>query len=411
MTMRELLDRQSRIHADLKGIVDAPAGTDGDLSEEQETRAADLQAQMAKVKRLIDVQADIDEVERRMSGTPVTGDPKLDKEMRSFSLARAVQHMLGVKVDAGRELEISAELARREQRNTEGFFMPYSFFEKRADVITAGLPAGGPGSNMIGTDHLGNQFIDLLREANPLTNLGVRTLTGLVGDCEIPKLKQSTSVGWFGENSAIPQTDAAFDKITLKPKHVGAWTEYGRNMLLQSSPDIESILRSDLAQVLALEVARATINGTGTSAEPTGILSTTGVQEVTLPADPMQYAPVLADALFMANVRNVAFLANTGFKLTVDNLLTTDGLPIGAAVFFRGYPHVWTSLVPDARIMISGDFSDVIQGTWSAVEVLVNPYMESSYKKGNVALRIILTMDVAVRHPEAFATFAEEVEP
>ena len=67
MTMRELLDRQSRIHADLKGIVDAPAGTDGDLSDEQETRAADLQAQMAKVKRLIDVQADIDEAERRMT--------------------------------------------------------------------------------------------------------------------------------------------------------------------------------------------------------------------------------------------------------------------------------------------------------------------------------------------------------
>ena len=37
--------------------------------------------------------------------------------------------------------------------------------------------------------------------------------------------------------------------------------------------------------------------------------------------------------------------------------------------------------------------------------MLVNPYMESAYKKGNVALRIVLTMDVAIRHPEAFATF------
>ena len=38
--------------------------------------------------------------------------------------------------------------------------------------------------------------------------------------------------------------------------------------------------------------------------------------------------------------------------------------------------------------------------------MLVNPYMESAYKKGNVALRIVLTMDVAVRQPDAFATFA-----
>ncbi len=84
MKMKDLLDRQSRIHNDLKGIMSSLEG--GDLSPEQETRAADLQAEMAKVKRLIDVQADIDEAERRMSGTPVIGDPKLDTEMRSFSL-------------------------------------------------------------------------------------------------------------------------------------------------------------------------------------------------------------------------------------------------------------------------------------------------------------------------------------
>jgi len=154
-----------------------------------------------------------------------------------------------------------------------------------------------------------------------------------------------------------------------------------------------------------MEVARATINGTGDDDEPLGILNTTGIQEVSKPTAAMDYAPVLASALFLANVRGVSFLANSGFKLTVDKLLTTDGLPIGAATFFRGYPNVWTSLVPSGNLLIAGDFSDVIQGTWSAVEVLVNPYMESAYKKGNVALRIILTMDVAIRHPESFATF------
>jgi HK97 family phage major capsid protein len=403
MKMKDLLDKQNRIHNDLKGIMSALEGDD--LTPEQETRAAALQAEMAKVKRLIEVQADLDDAERRMSGTTVTGDPRIDREMRGFSMTRMIQHKLGGNVDAGREAEISAELARVEGRSTEGFFMPYTFFEKRADVITTGQPAGGPGSNMIGTDHLGNQFIDLLREANPLTGLGVRTLTGLVGNVDIPKLKESTSVGWFGENSAIPQTDAQFGKVTLAPKHVGAWTEYSRNMLLQSSPDIESILRSDLAQVLALEVARATISGTGTGSEPRGILHTPGIQKAAMPAALMEYVPELAAALFLANVQAVSFLATAAFKKTVDNLLTQDGLPIGAVMFFRNYPHIWSSLVPANNLLIGGDFSDVIQGTWSAVEVLVNPYMESAYKKGNVALRILLTMDVAIRHPESFATF------
>jgi len=193
--------------------------------------------------------------------------------------------------------------------------------------------------------------------------------------------------------------------VTLTPKHVGAWTEYSRNMLLQSSPDIESILRSDLAQVLGLEVARATINGTGTGAEPRGILNTAGIQTVAQPADAMQYAPMLADLLFTANVGNAAFLTNAGYKLTIDQLLTTDGLPIGAAAFFRGYPFAFSSLVPAPRCMIAGNYSEVLQGTWSSVEVLINPFAESAYKKGNILLRIILTMNVAIRHPEAFATF------
>lgn len=405
MRMRDLLDRQTRIHSDLKGIIEAPAGMDGDLSDEQEIRAATLQTEMGKVKRLIDVQADVDELERRMSGTPVGGDQKFDAELRGFSLLRAVQHQLGVRVDAGRELEISAELARRENRHSDGILMPYTVFERRADTMTTTAPTAGPGSNLVRTDYLGNQFVDLLREANPLAALGVRTITGLVGNVEIPKLKQSTSVGWFGENSAIPATDTAFDKITLSPRHVGALASYSRNMLLQTAPGIEDILRSDLAQVLAMEVARATIAGSGATAEPRGILNTTGIQTVTKPTEDMQLVPALADGLFTANVQNIAFLAHNGFKLSVDQMLTTDGLPIGASVFFRGYQHVWTSLVPAAKVMLAGDFSEVIQGTWSAVELLANPLAEPYYSKGNVGLRIVLTMDVAVRHPEAFAVF------
>ena len=414
--MRNLLKKRSSVVEEMRSLAAAPAGDGGDLSEEQEIRFNNLKIDLEKLEKAIDRQALIDEADRRAEGVSIGGGMRdFEREKREFSLMRAIQHQLGTSVDAGRELEISQELARMEQRSTDGILAPYSVFERRA-TITATAPVGGPGSNLIGTDHLGGQYIDLLREANPLSGLGVRTISGLVGNVEIPKAKTSTAVGWVAENTAFPDTDAAFDKVTMTPKHCGALTAYSRNMLLQSSPDIENILRSDMAQVLALEVARATINGTGTNAQPLGILNQSGIQEIAAPATgggssaplPMQYVPALANVLFTANVQNVSFLAHNGFKLTVDNLLTADGLPIGAATFFRGYPHVWTSLVPADRIMIAGDFSQVIQGTWSAVEILVNPYMESAYTKGNVALRIILTMDVAVRHPEAFATFEAE---
>ena len=404
--MRQLLEKRSKIVSDMRAITEAPQGEGGDLTAEQQNLFNALKSELGKADAQIERQAVLDDAERRMNGVRVTGDSKLDKEMRSFSVMRAIQHQMGMKVDAGRELEISAELARMEGRSTDGILMPRSIFERRAvGAITTTAPVGGPGASLVGTDHMGGQWVDMLREANPLTGLGMRTMNGLVGNVEIPRLIGSTSTGWFGENSAIPQTEASFDSITLSPKHVGAWAEYSRNMLLQSSPDVESLLRSDMAQVLGLEVANAVINGSGLSAEPTGILATTGILEATKPATEMGYVPALANALFVKNVPNVAFVANSAFKATVDDLLTTDGLPIGDAAFFRNYTHKYTSLVSAADVMIAGDFSQVIQGTWSAVEVLVNPFMESAYRKGNVALRIVLTTDIAIRQPEAFAKF------
>lgn len=401
--MRELLAKRTAIVKEMRGICENPSSAD--LTPEQEQRFDELKTNLVRLDSIIDRKRVLDDAERRMEGAPISGDRNFETEMRSFNICKAVQHMLGAKVDAGREIEISAELARMEGRSTDGILMPYSVFERRAaDTITTTGPAGGPGGNLIGTDHMGGQWVDMLREANPLTGLGMRTMSGLVGNCEIPRLKSSTSVGWFGENSAIPQTDAQMDSITLSPKHVGAWTEYSRNMLLQSSPDIEALLRHDLANVLALEVARTVINGSGLNAEPKGILATTGISEVDKPATEMAYVPALSSALFEKNVQNINFIANAAFKADVDDLLTTDGLPIGDAAFFRNFPHRYASAVPATRIMIAGDFSQVIQGTWSAVELLVNPY-GAGFAKGNIAMRIVLTTDIAVRHPEGFATF------
>lgn len=406
--MRTLLEHRSKIVKEMRAITEAPEGEGGDLTPEQINLFNALKAELGKSDEKIERQAVIEDAERRMSGTPITGDPVFDREMRSFSMLKAIQHQLGAKVDAGRELEISAELAHLEGRSTDGILAPYSVFEKRAaGTMTSAAPIGGPGGNLIGTDHLGGQYVDMLREMNPLTGLGMRTLSGLVGNVEIPRMAAGTSVAWFGEDSAIPQTEAAFDKITLSPKHVGAWAEYSRNMLLQASPDVEAVLRQDLAQSLAMEVANAVINGTGLTAEPTGILETSGIAEENKPQADMDYAPTLANTLLTSNVQdaNISFLSNSAYKLTVDKMLTDDGLPVGATAFYRGYKNLWTSLVPAGNVMIAGDFSQVIQGTWSSVEILVNPYMESAYKKGNVALRIILTTDIAIRHPGAFATF------
>ncbi|MBB3175572.1 hypothetical protein FHR90_003433 [Endobacter medicaginis] len=52
--------------------------------------------------------------------------------------------------------------------------------------------------------------------------------------------------------------------------------------------------------------------------------------------------------------------------------------------------------------MIVGDWSDLIVGQWGPIEILVNPYASGSYEAGNIKVRALASVDIAVRHPQSF---------
>ena len=63
----------------------------------------------------------------------------------------------------------------------------------------------------------------------------------------------------------------------MSPKTVGAFVDYSRRLLLQSDISVETMVRNDLARVIALEIDRAAIYGTGSSNQPLGLTNTTGI--------------------------------------------------------------------------------------------------------------------------------------
>jgi hypothetical protein len=52
--------------------------------------------------------------------------------------------------------------------------------------------------------------------------------------------------------------------------------------------------------------------------------------------------------------------------------------------------------------LIFADWSSLLVGYWSGVDVLVNPYADSVYSKGGVLINAFQDVDVAVRHAESF---------
>ena len=124
MTIRELMEKRSKLVADMRAIAEKPEGEGGDLSKEQETRFTSLKAELEATEKALSRQSLLDEAERRMQGEPITGteDDKLDTELRKFSLIRAIAGQCpDLNVDWGRERELSQELQRRSGRTAFPF--------------------------------------------------------------------------------------------------------------------------------------------------------------------------------------------------------------------------------------------------------------------------------------------------
>lgn len=407
MNLNELMQKRSEYVQAMRALSDNPQGEGGDLSQEQATRFDEIRSNLEGVEKSIERAQAVENAERRMDGAPLHtgGGDSYEAQLGQFSFRKALAGAAGLDVDWGRERELGQECAKRMGVNPSGVMIPLAAGgEQRA--LTTTDPAGGPGSNLVATEHLGGQFIDLLRSRIIVRTLGARMLTDLQGDVEIPGLSASAAANWFAENSAISESTHEFRQVGLTPKHVGARTEVSRNMLLQGSPDIEQLVQSDFAAVIARAVDKAALSGAGGN-EPTGILNRSGVQEVSGFSATWAKVQELIGALEDENAEGNAFATTPAVVRTLRTTNKVDAEPDHGFIMenrnrLDGYQVAKTTHM-DANKLLFGNFADVLIGMWGGVEILPNPYAQGSYEKGNVQYRIIQTVDVNVRHPESFA--------
>jgi HK97 family phage major capsid protein len=176
-----------------------------------------------------------------------------------------------------------------------------------------------------------------------------------------------------------------------------------RQLLQQSSPGIEELVRSDLTALIAQQIDAAIINGSGTGGEPTGIINTAGVQTADMPSD---WAGVLglSELLDLANLEAVNWLAAPGVKTTFASTEKVAGSGSGFLLqngVMDDKPFSVTNQMPTDTLLL-GDFAQVMLGLWSELDILVNPYAEPAYSRGGVQVRAMATADVALRHPQGF---------
>lgn len=314
-----------------------------------------------------------------------------------ISVTDAIAAQMEGRALTGALAEYNQEHEQRTGQKAKGVVVPSSIFEKRVQTTTTA-------SKITPVDFRADEYIGLLRESLVVKELGARVLPNLRGDVVIPRMDTGATAYWVDENEALTASQQGFGEITLSPKHVGALTELSRQLIQQSNPAIEQLVRDDFVQVISHAVDKAVLSGNGVK-EPQGILGLTGIQtDATLTAYDWANMQELISLLELANINPNAFLINPATAKTLRTTLKEAGLPgyVMEAGVMADLP-VRTSTAIGAANVLLGDFSQILIGEWGGVDILVNPYAAGVYEKGNVQVRILTTVGTAVRHPKAFA--------
>ena len=314
---------------------------------------------------------------------------------------------------AGFELEASAAAAKRQHNHKGGLIIPNDMLAHRqpGGINTRTLTAGTStdGAELVAEDLLAGSFIDVLRNQTIALSLGARVINGLVGDVLIPRKTSGAAAGWItteGGNAA--NGEAQFDQISMTPKTCGVYTDLSRQLLLQSTPEADHLIKDDLARSLAVLIDLAAFYGSGESGQPTGIANVTGINAPTAFAAAV---PTWAEVVAMESAIAVdnALMGQTGYAINpslAGSLKTTPKIAGYPEYIYRGGKTLNGHRVAVSSQITNGDvffgnFADLIIGMWGGLEILVDPYTHSL--SGTVRIVAHQSVDVCVRHPVSFA--------
>lgn len=348
-----------------------------------------------------------------------------ERDVQQFSFVRAINALSNptdqrAQKAAAFEYEASRAACEKMGKETRGILVP-------ADVLKRDLSVGTTtaGGHTVQTDLLAASFIDLLRNRAYMMQMGT-VLSGLNGNVAIPRQTGGATAYWVAEAGAPTESQQAFDQVTMSPKTLGAYTDFSRKLMIQSSIDIEAFVRRDLATVLAIEVDRAALHGSGSSNQPTGIASTAGIGSVAGGTNGL--APTWAHIIGLetevavdnADIGSLAYVTNAKVrgKLKGTEKASSTAQFIwsdSGATPLNGYGAVVTNQVSSAltkgsssgvcSAIFFGNWADLVIGMWGGLDLLVDPYTAST--TGTVRVTALQDIDIAVRHAESFAAMLD----
>jgi HK97 family phage major capsid protein len=314
-------------------------------------------------------------------------------------------------------------------------------------VITKALAEGtGAAGGFLVDPQVAAAITTLMRARSAIMRLGPRTVP-VEKELAITSIASGATASWVLENAAIPVSEETFaQSVLLRPKELAALVPISNRLLRDASgsPDIEQVLREDLAEIMSLRLDLSCIQGAG-GVEPLGIRNTTGLTSAP-DLGPNGAVPTFDDLKNMvARLRavNAPFSSpgwlfhprllntlerlkdSTGRYLAESELLTFDATGGGGTLL--GYHFETSSQVPvNVAAGTSPDTTYVIFGSDWGTEAWIGQNQEltieasgeatyttdggttwtSAFQNRQQVFRSVLTADFGLRRPQLFTSMA-----
>ena len=410
--MRKIAD----IRKDLKAQVEAVRAMDA---------TADKAAYDAAVQKAVDLTTELDsatKIEAAQQRLAEKQFAQLEQDaQRSFSIVKFLREASEGKL-TGLEADVAEMGAKEYERlglTKKGFVLPSAALRASAGQNYTTNADGGYAKS-----EMAPRYIDGLKERMAVVKLGATVLSDLVGSLPLVGAGSMTAQ-WLAEGATASVSKSTFARVTMTPHRNAIIGAFSKDLLRQTSIDVEQIVWNKIQQAHAELLESAAIAGTGSSNQPTGILSTSGIGSVAIGTNggPITWAKVVELETKVnavnGNRGKLAYLTNAkviGDLKTIERASNTARFLLdGDFSRINGYPIEWTNLVPSnltkgtstskCSAMVFGNFEDLYIGHWGGIDVVVDPFTLAE----NGDVRIVLNSwdDCVVAEPKSFAAVVD----
>jgi HK97 family phage major capsid protein len=427
-TLKQLREERHAKIDEAQGLIDTAKKESRSLNSDEKPKYDALD------KEIDELGADISRAEKaeqraaEQAGRSKPINTTVSEEERatgSYSFLKAIRSAGDPDKLSGLEKEMHQEAIREARelgQEIHGVGVPMRVLqgrERRDNTVTQGdQPADG--RVLVTEDRRG--MIEMLRDQLVTNSLGATVLTGLKGDIIFPTHTQGAVSTWKGEIEVLDKSNIKFGSQKMAPHRLGTYVDLSKQLIIQSSIDIEAFVRNEIIGSVTVDVAA--IYGDGQDNEPLGLLNNTGISKFVGGANgaiPDLATLVALEAMVDVNnaaVGTLKYLLSNKIKGTLKTQPVAQGNPLmvlNSNTELNGFPFVASNLVKDAAkgtataasALVFGNWADLFIGQWGGMDITRDDITLAL--KGEVRLIINTFWDVMLRRQKSFAAMLDAV--